>query len=344
MKKILFSKISLVCLSALLSVPAAADLPTVMRDSITYEYNASSRTAAVKDCYVMQGRVKKYVTCAVVKDTLVIDGNVYGVTDIKASSGNSYYGFRGNSSLVSVSLPDNLTSIGKNAFNGCFSLREVAVPFSVQTIGDQAFQGCSSLERAVIESGELGSSVFYNCGALTELVLGENVTVTDSKNLFNGCDKLAQVELSGLSEVPAVLFNSRTALRRVVLGQNTTAIGDNAFLSCRAMEEIVCMALVPPTVVADHQSGMTKNGSLCFNASADKGKRPQVKLYVKKAAKQLYEETPVWQDFEIIPLPEVPTDVETVTIEPRAVKRIENGKVIVERNGKKYNIVGQEIK
>ena len=174
-------------------------------------------------------------------------------------------------------------------------------------------------------------------------IYGENVTVTDSKNLLNGCDKLAQVELSGLSEVPADLFNSRTALRRVVLGQNTTAIGDNAFLSCRAMEEIVCMALVPPTVVADHQSGMTKNGSLCFNASADKGKRPQVKLYVKKAAKQLYEETPVWQDFEIIALPETPTALSEQVADVNAVKRIDNGQVVILRDGKKYNIVGQTI-
>ena len=47
--------------------------------------------------------------------------------------------------LIRISIPNNVTSIGNYAFGGCDSLTAVEIPNSVTTIGGEAFRGCYSL-------------------------------------------------------------------------------------------------------------------------------------------------------------------------------------------------------
>ena len=48
--------------------------------------------------------------------------------------------------LMSVVLPNNVMTIGEEAFKGCGSLQETLVlPESLTTIGDKAFEKCTSL-------------------------------------------------------------------------------------------------------------------------------------------------------------------------------------------------------
>ena len=48
-------------------------------------------------------------------------------------------------SLSSITIPDGVTSIGKNAFYGCNSLASITIPDGVTSIGDYAFTNCSSV-------------------------------------------------------------------------------------------------------------------------------------------------------------------------------------------------------
>jgi hypothetical protein len=47
--------------------------------------------------------------------------------------------------IVSVTLPNSITSIEANAFDSCSSLRNVLIPDSVTRIGSNAFRGCTSM-------------------------------------------------------------------------------------------------------------------------------------------------------------------------------------------------------
>ena len=49
-------------------------------------------------------------------------------------------------SSETVAIPDDITSIGDNAFWNCSSLISIDIPDSVTSIGDEAFFGCDSLE------------------------------------------------------------------------------------------------------------------------------------------------------------------------------------------------------
>ncbi|MDE6051459.1 MAG: leucine-rich repeat domain-containing protein, partial [Paramuribaculum sp.] len=47
--------------------------------------------------------------------------------------------------LTSVTIPNSVTSIERNAFEGCSGLTSVTIPNSVTSIGYEAFKGCSGL-------------------------------------------------------------------------------------------------------------------------------------------------------------------------------------------------------
>ena len=64
--------------------------------------------------------------------------------------------FQNCSSLVSIDLPEGVTSIGAHAFSSCSSLKEISLPNSLVTIANHAFAWCSSIE--VIR---MGSSFEY---------------------------------------------------------------------------------------------------------------------------------------------------------------------------------------
>lgn len=52
-------------------------------------------------------------------------------------------------SLMSITLPDSVTGIGKDAFYSCMSLTSVTLPSSVESIGDGAFRLCKNLKLTV---------------------------------------------------------------------------------------------------------------------------------------------------------------------------------------------------
>ena len=100
-----------------------------------------------------------------------------GVTTIGA------YAFYGCTALESVSLPNTLTSIGKQAFGICWSLTSLTIPEGVTSIGVGAFANCCGLRSLSLPSTvtSIGKSAFYYCEKLTKITIPEGVTSLDAK-------------------------------------------------------------------------------------------------------------------------------------------------------------------
>lgn len=77
------------------------------------------------------------------------------------------YAFRGCSSLFIMSLPVNTASIPDQCFSGC-AFTSFVVPDNVTSIGNNAFYSCGKLESVVIGKNveSIGSMAFYNSIAL----------------------------------------------------------------------------------------------------------------------------------------------------------------------------------
>jgi hypothetical protein len=63
------------------------------------------------------------------------------------------YALRGCSSLKAVNIPESVTSIGRGAFSRCTSLKLIAIPQSVTDIKEDAFDDCYALQQR-LEQGQ----------------------------------------------------------------------------------------------------------------------------------------------------------------------------------------------
>ena len=75
-------------------------------------------------------------------------------------------------------IPDNVTSIGNNAFSSCNKLTSVTIPNSVTSIGEEAFYDCNALTSVTIPNSvtSIGKSAFSNCQSLSSITIPNCVT------------------------------------------------------------------------------------------------------------------------------------------------------------------------
>ena len=74
--------------------------------------------------------------------------------------------------LISVTIPNGVTSISPYAFAACYKLTSVVIPPDVTLIGRQAFECCRSLTTVIIPGNviSLGEAAFRGCNSLTSVV------------------------------------------------------------------------------------------------------------------------------------------------------------------------------
>ena len=103
--------------------------------------------------------------------------------------------YNGNQPL-SVTIPSNVKSIGKYAFNNCCDLTSITIPSSVTTIGENAFNGCMGLTSITLEEGltTINNYAFLNCSSLTSITIPSTVT-TIGEGAFEQCSSLASVTI-----------------------------------------------------------------------------------------------------------------------------------------------------
>ena len=128
----------------------------------------------------------------------------------------SYGEFSGYNNLYSVTMADTVTSIGGAAFNGCTRLPSVIIPNNVNSIGDNAFSGCSSLQSIT-----LSTSVIYWGDDVTtsSFVIDIVINYIDTENSYTetyiynrltslNIDNIYTINTNSIISVPA--YNIRT--------------------------------------------------------------------------------------------------------------------------------------
>ncbi|MEE0913777.1 MAG: leucine-rich repeat protein [Ruminococcus sp.] len=106
-----------------------------------------------------------------------------GVTNIGKDA------FYCNYYLKSVNLPESITTIGELAFNYCTKLSNVTLPENLTTIGHHAFYGCQTFTSVTIPSKvtTIGYLAFASCSSLTNVTFENNETIISDDMLLD-CD------------------------------------------------------------------------------------------------------------------------------------------------------------
>lgn len=141
------------------------------------------------DCaYYLGDEENPYLLLAKVKDKNIKSFEIKKKTKAIGDSA-----FRA-SSIESITVPSNVTSVGSDSFLECVALKSVIFEEGVVIIGDDAFQGCQALTdiRLPKTLREIGRQAFWYCYSLMSIVIPKSVKEI-GEFVFWSCYKLLDV-------------------------------------------------------------------------------------------------------------------------------------------------------
>ena len=106
--------------------------------------------------------------------------------------------------MISVYIPNSITSIEAETFMDCRSLTNVIIPNSIFQISQNAFKNCRSIKGTNIPNSVhyIGDGAFASCRAMESIIIGNSVTGI-GEEAFYECTKLSSVTC--LATTPPVL-------------------------------------------------------------------------------------------------------------------------------------------
>ena len=136
-------------------------------------------------------------------------------------------------------IPEEVTEIGKSAFNNCTNLMQINIPEGVTTIGEKAFQGTNLTQINIPESvTEIGDGAFSHCWQLAQINIPQNVTEIGFYTFF-GCRSLTEITIpEGVTEIVERAFLDCINLTQITIPESVTVIGDQAFCGCIRLNKI----------------------------------------------------------------------------------------------------------
>ena len=202
----------------------------VIIDGIRYELNTETLVASV-----IKPEIDKYEGNIVILPQVHQDGMIYNVTKIADCA------FFNCSLLTSITIPNTVSSIGKEAFSHCSSLVTITIPNSVSNIGSSAFRGCIALSSISIPNDvtNIENGTFRACSSLKSIALSENVTII-GKSAFEGCRSLIHINIPNrVVSIGTNAFLCCRSVSSITIGNSVTRIDLYAFARCKSLTSIV---------------------------------------------------------------------------------------------------------
>ncbi len=245
-------------------------------------------------------------------------------------------------SLTSITIPNTITSIEKATFFACQGFKSITIPNSVTSIKMQAFSACSALTSVTIPNSvtSLGEMAFDCCSGLKFVSIPESLTDFD-ENVFDRCDSL--ITVVNLSKTPQnipdgtfskygtlhVLPGCKAAYEAADVWKNFTIVED-----ANQPAEVIAVNDLIAAIGKVENTEESKAKITAARSAYDALTKEQQALV--KNFNALVDAENAYKQFETTGIASVETKDSN-----KDGKYIENGNIVIVKNGKKYNINGQ---
>lgn len=194
-------------------------------DGIYYTITGSGTVSVVKGTYDYDGDVT-------IPKTVSNGVETFNVTGIGESA------FKSCGELVSVTMPEGLTSIGNEAFYQS-SIKTVSLPSTLNSMGTSAFRECRNLTGVVLPDAlkDVKEYAFYECSSLKTITLG-NQTVNIENYAFYRTAIMSLTIPKTVKTIGINSFGECAQLKSLVINNAALAIGQYAFFRCSSLEDV----------------------------------------------------------------------------------------------------------
>ncbi len=147
--------------------------------------------------------------------------------------------FRDNDNITQIDLPQNIISVGAQAFYRCRHLVTVDLT-RVTSIGSYAFFDCSRLTSYgdITKVTSIPEGLFLGCRKLSAITLSESVTSVGAQ-AFADCERIREMTIpAGVRVINDGLFDGCASLESVTIGGNPMSFGTNVFSGCSALSSV----------------------------------------------------------------------------------------------------------
>ena len=110
--------------------------------------------------------------------------------------------------LTSLTCGQNLKTVGHQAFYDCEQLKNISFQGNLETIGNRAFSSCSSIQGTFTFGSvkNIGDGAFSGCPSLTKIVFKNIETIGESA--FRDCSSLATIEFVNSNTINTIKQNA----------------------------------------------------------------------------------------------------------------------------------------
>ena len=140
--------------------------------------------------------------------------------------------------ITSISLPDSIKRIGQNAFSGC-DIRSIEIPDGVRVIEKNAFSGINELEYVKIGKNlkTIAGDAFSSCFNIKQVYWNAFWYWQVPHLLFPS--HLESITFGDdVAVVPACICEGQRDLTHVIMSDNVTIIGEQAFYGCENLIDL----------------------------------------------------------------------------------------------------------
>lgn len=182
--------------------------------------------------------------------------------------------------LVSVILPNSLTSIGQSAFYLNENIKTIYIGNLITNIGAESFKGCYGLTTVTMGNSvtTIQAEAFNYCYLLKDITLSENITYIGEQAFRQSL--IEKVVFPNSMTTITDGFRECNSLKEVTLPASITNILNWAFQRCNGLNTIISLNTTPP--ICDAYSF-----HLVPNVTS---------VYVPASSVSAYKSAPVWGD------------------------------------------------